>query len=238
MKFSDIKALLFDYGGTLDTNGRHWANVLFEGFCHAQVPVTEEQFREAYVFAERELAKTPIILPNDDFLTLLRKKTDIETQQLVRLKYWQTTETKRKELNEKIAVYCDDIVRKNLQITRPVLQNLKEKYKLVLVTNFYGNISAVLRAYELDFFDAIVESAVVGVRKPDPAIWQLGVVRAQCQPKQTIAIGDAFKKDILPANQLGCNTIWLKGETWQPENNDESIPNAIITSFKEIEKYL
>ena len=127
MKFSDIKALLFDYGGTLDTNGRHWANVLFEGFCHAQVPVTEEQFREAYVFAERELAKTPIILPNDDFLTLLRKKTDVETQQLVRLKYWQTTETKRKELNEKIAVYCDDIVRKNLQITRPVLQNLKEK---------------------------------------------------------------------------------------------------------------
>ena len=238
MIFSDIKALLFDYGGTLDTNGRHWSNVLFEGFNHAQVPVSEDQFREAYVFAERELAKTPIIHPNDDFLTLLRKKINIETQQLVKLEYWKTNETYRKNRTEVIAHYCDNIVRDNLQITRPILQKLKEKYKLILVTNFYGNISAVLRAYELNFFDTIIESAVVGVRKPDPVIWQLGVDKAKCPANQTVAIGDAFKKDILPANQIGCNTIWLKGETWQPENNDESIPNAIITSFKDIEKYL
>ena len=238
MIFSNIKALLFDYGGTLDTNGRHWANVLYEGFCEAEVSVSEEQFREAYVFAERELAKRPIIQPNDDFLTLLRKKIDIETQELVRVGYWHTDETERLQKSERIALYCNNIVLSNLQTTRPILQSLKEKYRLVLVTNFYGNISSVLSAYELNFFDAIVESAVVGVRKPDSAIWQLGVDKSHCPAEQTIAIGDAFKKDILPATQIGCHTIWLKGETWKPEVVDESIPNAVITNFKDVLKYL
>ena len=47
------QALIFDYGGTLDTDGRHWAHVLWEGYCQAEIPVTNEQFRDAYVFGER-----------------------------------------------------------------------------------------------------------------------------------------------------------------------------------------
>lgn len=76
-KFSDIKAVIFDYGGTLDTNARHWAHVLWEGFRHASVPVSEAQFREAYVHAERALAKAPVILPEDNFHVLLLKKVEL-----------------------------------------------------------------------------------------------------------------------------------------------------------------
>ncbi len=54
-----IKSVIFDYGGTLDTNARHWAHVLWDGFQAVKVPVTEAQFREAYVFGERALAKAP-----------------------------------------------------------------------------------------------------------------------------------------------------------------------------------
>ena len=42
-----IKTIIFDYGGTLDTDARHWAHVLWEGYRHLGVPVSEEQFREA-----------------------------------------------------------------------------------------------------------------------------------------------------------------------------------------------
>ena len=56
------------------------------------------------------------------------------------------------------------------------MQKLSEHYKLVLVSNFYGNIQTILKDLELfDFFSDIVESSVVGVRKPDPAIYRLGV---------------------------------------------------------------
>ena len=52
-----INTIIFDYGGTLDTDARHWAHVLFEGYRHAQIPVDEPDFRDAYVYGERALAK-------------------------------------------------------------------------------------------------------------------------------------------------------------------------------------
>ena len=53
---------------------------------------------------------------------------------------------------------------------------IRDRYRLVLVSNFYGNIQTILKDFGLlDFFDDIIESSVVGVRKPDPAIYRLGV---------------------------------------------------------------
>ena len=37
----NIDGIIFDYGGTLDTNGRHWANVLWEGYQHALIDINE-----------------------------------------------------------------------------------------------------------------------------------------------------------------------------------------------------
>ena len=42
-----IKGYLFDFGGTLDTAGCHWGQMLWHAYQRQQVPVTEEQFREA-----------------------------------------------------------------------------------------------------------------------------------------------------------------------------------------------
>ena len=47
-----IKALIFDYGGTLDTAGCHWGKVLWHAYQRMNVPVSEDAFREAYVYAE------------------------------------------------------------------------------------------------------------------------------------------------------------------------------------------
>ena len=69
-----------------------------------------------------------------------------------------------------------------LERTRPVVKALSERYKLVLVSNFYGNIQTILKDFGLfDFFADIIESSVVGVRKPDPAIYRLGVEAWGCQ---------------------------------------------------------
>ena len=57
-----------------------------------------------------------------------------------------------------------------------VLDELHKRYPMALVSNFYGNIACVLREFGLEkFFLDIVESAVVGIRKPDPKIFTLGV---------------------------------------------------------------
>lgn len=232
--FENIKAIIFDYGGTLDTGARHWANVLWEGFCQASVPVSETQFREAYVFAERALAKAPIICPEDNFHTLLLKKTNIETEELVRQKYWSPSETERLAAVKTISDYCYNYAVKTLDTSRKVLEQLKKQYKLVLVSNFYGNIETILKDFNLEYFEDVIESAVVGVRKPDPEIYRMGV-RATGFPAEEVAVvGDSYGKDIVPAKLVSCKAIWMKGESWAPENTDETLPDAIVENITQV----
>ena len=72
-----IKGYLFDFGGTLDTAGCHWGQMLWHAYQRQQVPVTEEQFREAYVHGERALGRTPIIQSDYTFQKTLELKMRI-----------------------------------------------------------------------------------------------------------------------------------------------------------------
>ena len=49
MDTDKIKGIIFDYGGTIDTNGIHWAEVLWSLYREHGVPVDRDAFRQAYV---------------------------------------------------------------------------------------------------------------------------------------------------------------------------------------------
>ena len=51
----NIQGVIFDYGGTIDTNSCHWAEVLWTKYMEHQVPVDKESFREAYVFGQKDI---------------------------------------------------------------------------------------------------------------------------------------------------------------------------------------
>lgn len=235
MKENHYTTLLLDYGGTLDTNARHWAHVLWEGFQHSHVPVTETQFREAYVFGERSLAKQPVIVPTDNFLDLLLKKVDIETTYLQQQRYWTVEDDVRQVMATSIAQYCYQYARRQVVESRQVLLSLKEQYNLLLVTNFYGNMKAVLTDFGLDdIFRSVIESAVVGVRKPDPAIWALGMKEAGASAGEIIAVGDSVSKDIEPARQLGFHTVWMQGQGWDDKEQQFDAADVVIHNIKEL----
>lgn len=236
-------AIIFDYGGTLDTNARHWSEVLWEGYQHVGIPVSKEEFRTSYVVAERALAKHPYIQPEHNFLDLLSIKCDIETKDLQERGIWQVTDTERKAQSKAVAKYCYEYALKVLEVSRPVILQLAETYPLVLVSNFYGNIETILKDFRLEHFQRVIESAVVGVRKPDPKIFQLGVdalrevmgKTAEELPAQNIlVVGDSYSKDIVPATQIGCQTIWMKGVGWEEEKVDETVPTHIIYNIREL----
>lgn len=222
-----VKGIIFDYGGTLDSRGDHWSEVIFRGWQKVLGgDIDRELFRAAYVEGERAMARERIIMPEDDFRTTLYKKL------LVELKYYRdnvagdalglkgSAEIESAAL--RIADECDSMARECVEEARPVLEKLKERYPMVLVSNFYGNVESVLSSYDLSkYFKAVVESAVVGVRKPDPAIFRLGVEALGMAPEEVVVIGDTFKKDILPALSLGCKAIWLKGKGWTPADDEQ-----------------
>ena len=127
-----------------------------------------------------------------------------------------------------------------LNENRQVLEHLKQKgYPMVLVSNFYGNINQVLKDAGIDgYFEDVIESAVVGVRKPNPAIFALGVCALDLPASQVLVVGDTYGKDIIPAHKLGCHTLWIKGLQWEEKKVDESIPDGIIKKLSEMEEFL
>ena len=221
-----IKGIIFDYGGTLDSRGVHWSEVLWQGYQQALVPIDKETFRSAYVEGERALARERIILPQDDFHTLLRKKVALELEYLPESYNADT----RQQWVETIAGYCDQAARQCIEEARPTLEALKEQYPMMLVSNFYGNIDEVLRGYGIrDMFKGIIESAVVGIRKPNPTLFKLGVDALELPAEQVLVIGDSLRKDIAPAEQLGCQALWLKGKGWTQEEDQQTHPHTIKT---------
>lgn len=227
----DIKGVIFDYGGTIDTNGIHWGEVIREEYRRAGMMIEKALFREAYVYAERALAKAPIINADDTFRTLLHKKMALQAEYLNEKSYPID--------NEKAGEIADGCYRRvldTLATSRTIVEELSGRYPTVLVTNFYGNMPVVLKEFGLDScFGHIIESAVVGLRKPDPALFAKGVEALGLEPFEVVVIGDSYRKDIHPARTLGCKAVWLKKICWEEEPIlPGAEPTAIIGSLEEL----
>lgn len=224
-----IKGILIDYGGTIDTNGKHWANVIWEAYVRLGVKVARAQFMEAYAFGEKALAVHPLIRPDYTFEEVLRVK--------LRQQFGFLALDTADDRLEGIVAHCMSLVKATVAEARRTLDTLSAHYPMVLVSNFYGNIQTVLSDLQIrPYFDAIVESAVVGVRKPNPEIYRLGVEAIGFQADECVVIGDSYKKDIIPGNDAGCQTIWLNvdGFAEDLENVRHDMANRQITDFSQI----
>lgn len=236
----DIKGIIFDYGGTIDSRGDHWSEIIWEGYERADVDIDKPAFRDAYVYAERELARVRHIEPQDNFFVLLCKKIAIELFYLAAKA--ELTEGQRRffdelmpsqgrpllSLADQIASHCYEHARACIEEARPTLEALAARCPMVLVSNFYGNVDTVLRDFDVRrYFQGVIESAVVGVRKPDPRIFRLGVVALGLEPHEVLVVGDSLRKDILPAESIGCRTAWLKGRGWTADEDAATHPSQI-----------
>ena len=278
MKKLDIKGIIFDYGGTLDTRGDHWSEVLWQGYEHFGIGVAADEevepgvsihkqaFRDAYVYGERALAVNPIVTPDFHFEDILREKLILELNFLAGKELLETgkddaekqaklgndsdasseslllslSDSEIHQISVDMAHYINAKTLDLLQENKQVLEHLKQAgYPMVLVSNFYGNINQVLKDAEIDgYFKDVIESAVVGVRKPNPAIFALGVCALDLPASQVLVVGDTYGKDIIPAHKLGCHTLWIKGLQWEEKQVDESIPDGIIRKLSEMEEFL
>ena len=226
-----IKGFIFDYGGTLDTRGNHWGKVLWHGYERTGVPVGEQDFRDAYVYGERTLATSPIVKPDFTFRDTLQAKIRLQLQ-------WLEENRNLGDATRFLARILDDVYQQTKDTTKEsalVLEELAKRFPLVLVSNFYGNIATVLREFGLDhLFGDIIESAVVGIRKPNARIFALGVERLGLKAEEVAVVGDSYDKDILPSHSIGCHTIWFKGEGWTDDVVENPVADKVIGSLKEI----
>ena len=230
--------ILFDFGGTLDTQGCHWGKMLWHGYEAMGVPVTEEQFREAYVYAERKLGSEPLIHANDTFRRMLSVKLGLEFDYLLEKRWLTVDEQGARKMQTELENHIYNKVETTIGSSKNVLEQLRKRYRLGLVTNFYGNMSVVLKEFQLsNLFEIVTESAVVGVRKPSPEIFRKTVAAMQVEPREVLVVGDSYTKDILPAHEIGCRTCWIKGEGWDKGEPQAPVADLIIHELKVLLSY-
>ncbi|MDE5784960.1 MAG: HAD family hydrolase, partial [Duncaniella sp.] len=100
----NLKGIIFDYGGTIDSRGVHWSEIIYDGYKASGLEVEKNVFRDVYVEAERELARHRHILPHHNFYDLLLIKMRLELGYLVDRNKLELS--KVEPLAERIALYC------------------------------------------------------------------------------------------------------------------------------------
>jgi putative hydrolase of the HAD superfamily len=79
---------------------------------------------------------------------------------------------------------------------------------LAVISNADGRVEAQLeRACLRPYFATIIDSAVVGIEKPDPAIFRLALARTALAPGEVRFVGDVYAVDIEGARAAGIDAI-------------------------------
>jgi epoxide hydrolase-like predicted phosphatase len=98
------------------------------------------------------------------------------------------------------------------------VRRLRPDNRTALLSNASPHLVELLDdLHVVDAFDAIVISGLVGVQKPDPAIYRIVLARLDLAPHQTVFVDD-FVENIKTAQRLGMHTVQFRaGMDWQGE---------------------
>lgn len=226
-----MNVLLFDFGGTIDTNGVHWSEKFWEIYQRCEAGISKEEFEDAYRTAEPKMS-VGLIKPTDTLHRTLATQIRLQFAELAE-KGVRVIDVDR-DLQARLTQECYEDVTRTIEQICPVLEFLQTKYRLGLVSNFYGNLHSVTEELAIDsYFDVKVDSTVLGVQKPDPEIFRMTLRMLNTDPANAGVVGDSYDRDIVPAKLLGCKTIWLEGKSWKrPERTDQA--DFVIHQLQEL----
>lgn len=95
--------------------------------------------------------------------------------------------------------------------SRPLLEKLSKKsQKLGIISNVSSHDVAleILRKVGLlDYFQTVVTSAFVGIRKPDPGIFLYALMQFGLKPDEAVIVGDSERHDVWGGKIIGMKTV-------------------------------
>ncbi|GAB5565726.1 MAG: YjjG family noncanonical pyrimidine nucleotidase [Winogradskyella sp.] len=115
------------------------------------------------------------------------------------------------QINQLSVAYIDYLTTFNhlFDGTIEILEYLKHKYELHIITNGFEEAQErkMKNANIKHYFKTITNSEMVGVKKPNPKIFNFALGLANATPEESIMIGDSLEADIQGADNIGMQTI-------------------------------
>lgn len=198
-----IRSILFDFGGTLDSNGIHWPEHFFRIYREEGLKIERKTFDRAFY-------------DSDDNLPSRFHLPGLNLEETIRLQVGCVLDSLHISRNP----HLEHITRKFVASSRKAfaenihtLKHLHANRSLGIVSNFYGNMASILEGEGLsEMFGAIADSHVVGVMKPDEKIFRYATKRLGIAPEEALMVGDSLHRDMKGAEKIGMPHAWMAGE--------------------------
>jgi len=201
-----ISGLLIDFGGTLDSDGGHWLDRFWAlyaqmGFTH----LSKDTIKEAFYLADARAEAEPG-LRTAGFRQMMERHVGWQFEKL-----GLKDERAQHAMAEAFYRPSERILHRNRNILERLAQ---DGQRMVVLSNFYGNVQALCEeAGFCEHLEGILDSAIVGIRKPDPAFFLKGLDILNLPASRVAMVGDSFERDMIPAKKLGLTTIWMVGDS-------------------------
>jgi HAD superfamily hydrolase (TIGR01509 family) len=226
------KGVLFDLYGTLMVYGdmekawNAWYDVIYDVFRTSGLELSHEKFRPYCIgFFEK-----PEPAGKDDLSVVERR--------LQRLAGETGTVIPKEKAVAAIELSIDvwhNQVRLDPEAPE-VLREIRSKRSLALVSNFdYAPyVHKLMEKWELDhFFDSILVSDAVGVKKPHPEIFSQALQRIGLKADQVVHVGDS-QEDIEGAVGAGIRPVWIDRQRKDPWRARQAGEVTRITSLGQL----
>jgi len=224
MTKSSARAVLFDYGGTLDGEGWHWFDRTLHLYrrCGAEFPADDIQ--RAFYAADDAIADEALH-QRYRLRALLERHVELQVAVL-----GQSARRFAAAIVDGFCAMSED----GWRLARAALERLHGGARLGVVSNYYGNLEVQLEEAGLaPLLDTVVESVHVGLAKPDPEIYRLAARRLGVEPAQAVMVGDNFERDCHAARLAGMRSIWLRRDGVAPPR--AGVADQVIGHLAEIE---
>ena len=219
-----VRAYLFDYGGTLDGEGWHWFDRTVHLYREAGCDLPEELLKRAFYAADEAIAAEARVR-GYRLRALVDRHVELQMDVLG---------DAGRRFGAAVATGFRNMTEDGWREARQLFSRLAGRFRLGVVSNFYGNLDVQLEEAGLaPALDTVVESVRVGLEKPDPAIYRLAAERLGLPPADIVMVGDNFARDVVPANAIGMRAVWLRRGTAPPP--EAGIADRVIGALAEIE---
>jgi putative hydrolase of the HAD superfamily len=222
-----IRALLFDFGGTLDGNGIHWRDRTYRFLRQAYPEIDRETFDRV----DRASVDRLIDSGNGPRLSLR------ETMDVIATGIYDGLGLDLEVKDRYVDFFCEG-AKESLDRNRCWLATLRDQYRLGVISNNFGNTQGWCDDYNLSpLLDIVVDSTVVGVSKPEAGIFHTALTGLGVSSEEAIYTGDTYLDDVVGAKRAGMWAAWLVGEE-DKECLDASLVDVQLTTLPELKRFL
>lgn len=227
-RFRDCGGILFDYGGTLDSDGEHWLDRFYRLYRDFRISIPPEEIKRVFYLADEACCADPEV---NEFG--LRPLMELHVR-----RQFDALGMEGEELASDIAAaFCRESER-FMSRNAGLLKRLRERFRLGVVSNFYGNVPVICRDGGLaDSLETILDSTRFGKAKPEPEIFLAALYKIGLPPCDVVFVGDSYERDMIPARRLGMKAVWLKGPNPRRPPNADPV-DAFITNLTQLESII